>query len=55
MKQNFLVRNTHIDIIRRIGILSIVLGHACNSDVFYSPIADSIRKFVYIFQIVIFF
>lgn len=48
-------RDKEIDIIRGIGIASIVIGHAFNTDNNYSYLIDFIRKFFYIFNIIIFF
>lgn len=48
-------RNMDIDILRGIGIISVVLGHAMNTDVFMSLGAEAIRKFVYLYHLPIFF
>ena len=49
------VRNEFIDILRGIGISSVVLGHAFNTDLFFSPDVNNVRKFVYIYHLFIFF
>lgn len=48
-------RNNYIDICKGIGIISVVVGHAANTDYFYSAGVNDIRKFVYIYHLVIFF
>jgi len=48
-------RKEHIDILKGIGIISVVIGHALNTEVFPSNICDSIRKFVYIYHLPVFF
>ena len=49
-----MTRNNKIDILKGIGIISIVLGHALNTSIFYADSVESIRKFVYIFNIAVF-
>lgn len=48
-------RNSYIDILRGIGIASIVIGHVLNTDNFTCFICDRIREFLYYFHIPIFF
>lgn len=47
-------RDDYIDIVKGIAIISIVVGHALNTDVYYSTIANELRKFVYIYHIAAF-
>lgn len=48
-------RNMTIDLIKGISIISIVLGHALNTDILYSPGADYVRRFVYLYHLPVFF
>lgn len=48
-------RNITIDILKGIGIISIVIGHACNTSTLNSSFAESTQRFVYTFHIAIFF
>lgn len=48
-------RNITIDIIKGVSIAAIVFGHAFNTDTFYSPSVDYLRRFVYLFHLVTFF
>ena len=48
-------RDPYIDILKGIGISSVVLGHAFNTGVYYSQEVDFVRKFVYIYHLAIFF
>lgn len=48
-------RDESIDLLKGIGILSVVVGHALNTDVFPSPKCDTIRIFVYVYHLPIFF
>lgn len=48
-------RDNYIDICRGIGIVSVVVGHALNTDTFFDPQIDEIRKFLYIYHLAIFF
>ena len=48
-------RDVFVDIIRFIAIISIVIGHAFNTDLYYSDGVDTVRKFVYIYHIAAFF
>lgn len=47
-------RNTIIDIAKGIGIISVVVGHAFNTDLFYGVHPEMIRRFVYLYHLVIF-
>lgn len=47
-------RNEYVDIVRGIGILSIVVGHAFNTDNIWNSAVDGVRKFVYIYIIWLF-
>lgn len=38
-------RNEYVDIVRGIGILSIVVGHAFNTDNIWNSAVDGVRKF----------
>lgn len=49
------IRIHEIDILKGFAICSVVLGHACNCDVFYGTLANEIRKFVYIYNLSVFF
>lgn len=44
-----------IDIIKGIAILSVVMGHALNTDVVGDPIVERIRRFVYVYHLPVFF
>lgn len=48
-------RNTDIDILRGIGAVSVVIGHAMNAELFSSAGAEFIRRFVYLYHLPIFF
>lgn len=48
-------RNTDIDILRGIGAISVVIGHAMNAELFSSAGAEFIRRFVYLYHLPIFF
>lgn len=48
-------RNKDIDILKGIGIISVVIGHAMNTEIFKSDFSEVIRKFVYIYHLGIFF
>ena len=48
-------RNVDIDVLKGIGIISVVLGHAMNTDNFSAPIIEMIRRFVYTYHLAIFF
>ena len=48
-------RDNSIDIIKAIAIIAVVIGHACNTDVFTGTIPNFILKFVYIFHLPVFF
>lgn len=48
-------RDYTIDIIKGIGIISIVLGHAFNTASFFTTIDESIRRFLYIYHLAVFF
>lgn len=48
-------RNATIDLIKGISIISIVLGHALNTDIYYSQNVDFVRSFVYLFHLSTFF
>ncbi len=52
---NFIKRNEKIDYLKAVGIISIVIGHAMNTDIFYSPTVEYIRRFVYVYHITVFF
>lgn len=41
-------RNKDIDILKGIGIISVVIGHALNTEIFKSDFSETMRKFVYI-------
>ena len=47
-------RDKTIDVLKGLGIISIVLGHACNSDNFYSIPMKLTHDFVYTYHIMIF-
>lgn len=49
------MRNKEIDILKGIGIISIVIGHAFNTSHFGGIYVNEIRKFVYIYHLSIFF
>lgn len=49
------MRNSKLDILKGIGIISVVIGHAFNTDVFFSVISDDIKRFVYIYHLPVFF
>lgn len=53
--QNEKKRNVDIDILKGIGIVSVVIGHACNTDIFFDSNIDMIRRFVYTYHLSIFF
>lgn len=42
-------RNKDIDILKGIGIISVVIGHALNTEIFKSDFSETMRKFVYIY------
>lgn len=48
-------RNKDIDILKGIGIISVVIGHALNTKIFKSDFSETMRKFVYIYIIWEFF
>ena len=48
-------RLPEIDILKGIGIISVVIGHAVNTDNFYSVPAEYIRRFVYLYHLAVFF
>lgn len=48
-------RNKDIDILKGIGIISVVIGHALNTEIFKSDFSETMRKFVYIYHLGIFF
>ncbi len=48
-------RDNSIDIIKAIAILAVVIGHACNTDIFTGAIPNFILRFVYIFHLPVFF
>ena len=48
-------RNQSIDILRGIGIISVVLGHALNTDIFFTEPIEYLRRFVYTYHLAIFF
>ena len=48
-------RNKDIDILKGIGIISVVIGHALNTEIFKSDFSEATRKFVYIYHLGIFF
>ncbi len=41
-------RNKDIDILKGIGIISVVIGHALNTEIFKSDFSEATRKFIYI-------
>lgn len=41
-------RSTSIDVLKGIGIISVFIGHAMNTDNYYSGSVELIRKFIYI-------
>ncbi len=48
-------RDNSIDIMKAIAIIAVVIGHACNTDVFTGVVPNFILKFVYIFHLPVFF
>lgn len=52
--QNEKKRNVDIDILKGIGIVSVVIGHACNTDILFNTNIDLIRRFVYTYHLSIF-
>lgn len=48
-------RSIDIDVLKGIGIISVVIGHAMNTEIFASASADKIRCFVYLYHLPIFF
>lgn len=48
-------RDNTIDIIKAIAIIAVVIGHACNTDIFEGTLANFIVKFVYLFHLPVFF
>lgn len=44
-----------IDILKGIGIISVVVGHAMNTDNYYSISVEYVRRFVYLYHLAIFF
>lgn len=44
-------RNIDIDVLKGIGIISVVIGHAMNTEIFASASADKIRCFVYLYHL----
>ena len=48
-------RSTSIDVLKGIGIISVVIGHAMNTDNYYSGSVELIRKFVYLYHLAVFF
>lgn len=50
-----LKRDNYIDVIKGVGIFSVVIGHAFNTRNFYSDGAEMIRRFVYLYHLPIFF
>lgn len=48
-------RNGYIDVCKGIGIISVVIGHALNTDYFFSTGVNDARKFMYIYHLAIFF
>ncbi|MBO5185714.1 MAG: acyltransferase family protein [Prevotella sp.] len=49
------MRNSKLDILKGIGIISVVIGHAFNTDIFFSVISEDIKRFVYIYHLPVFF
>ena len=47
-------RSTSIDVLKGIGIISVVIGHAMNTDNYYSGSVELIRRFVYLYHLVVF-
>lgn len=48
-------RDKYIDILRGIGIISVVLGHSSNTDFYWNQNIDYLRRFVYVYHLAIFF
>lgn len=48
-------RSTSIDVLKGIGIISVVIGHAMNTDNYYSGSVELIRRFVYLYHLAVFF
>ncbi len=48
-------RNKYIDVLRGIGIISIVLGHVWNTDNYFSVCGEMLRRFVYLYHLPVFF
>lgn len=47
-------RSTSIDVLKGIGIISVVIGHAMNTDNYYSGSVELIRRFVYLYHLAVF-
>lgn len=48
-------RDNYMDAVKVVGILSVVIGHAFNTENFYSDAAEMVRRFVYLYHLPIFF
>lgn len=48
-------RNPHLDILKGIGIVSVVIGHAFDIEVAASPMASTLYNFLYVWHLPIFF
>ena len=48
-------RLSSIDILKGIGIISVVIGHAMNTDNYYALYVEYVRRFVYLYHLAIFF
>lgn len=48
-------RSTSIDVLKGLGIIAVVIGHAMNTDNYYSNSVELIRRFVYLYHLSVFF
>ena len=55
LKYNCVTRDLYFDILKGIGIISVVVGHAFYTGNYYSDFSNYLYNFVYVYHLAIFF